>query len=354
MMTCTATSARRATPVATASVSPESNTFIANSPAYRDALIHLERFAKHDVATVLIEGETGTGKTFFARHLHRSSPRAGAVFRTVLMSALDDSLAGSDLFGHVPGAFTDARSARHGHFASANGGTIFLDEINKTSRAIQGKLLSVLENGEFQALGADRNVRVNIRLVAATNVCLEEQVAQGHFLPDLLARFGYFRVRIPPLRERREDIPALVAQIVATRARDFGYAAAPRLDQAFVRTLQAHTWPGNVRQLDAILQRILVDAERASTLTLDHCCGVASYLELSTHVSDGGSPIERTAELFAATQNVSEVARRLGVNRATVQRRLAKRAQDVSSVVPHAAGSAAASDAACGSSELRC
>jgi DNA-binding NtrC family response regulator len=348
-MTYAATSARWPTyggpPPILSTLDPS---FVTNSAKYREALDQLDRFAKHDSATVLIEGESGTGKSFFARHLHRCSPRADRVYRQVLMSALEDSLAGSDLFGHVQGAFTDARKVRQGHFASANGGTVFLDEIHKTSLAIQGKLLGVLEHGDFYALGEDRPTRVDVRIVAATNVSLEECVTRERFLPDLLARFGCFRVRIPPLRERREDIAALAAQIVATRANRFAYDAPPSLDSSLVRTLQERDWPGNVRQLDNVLQRMLVDAEGATLLTLDHCAGVAEYVGLALPTPVSSSAMDRTVELFAETNNVSEVARQLGVDRSTVQRRLRRASRQLESNVLHAAPQDAASHAARG------
>jgi sigma54-dependent transcription regulator len=189
------------------------------SSAYQAALLRLVRFARDDTAPILIEGESGTGKTTLARLVHAQSPRAKGPFQNVVLSALDDGIAASELFGHVAGAFTDARRTRAGHFVSANGGTLFLDEIGKTSLRLQSKLLHALEYGEIRPVGSDREVRVNSRVVAATNIDLTQLVSTNAFLPDLRARLMAFRVTIPPLRERRTDIPGLVVESVRHHAR---------------------------------------------------------------------------------------------------------------------------------------
>src|SRR5882672_9708402 len=149
------------------------------SATFRRTLAQLERFARDRRATILLVGESGTGKTTLARHIHQASPRADRAFQRVVLSTLDDALAGSELFGHVSGAYTDARQSRPGQFASANGGTVFLDEIGKSSLSVQQKLLHVVEYGEFRPVGADREVLVDVRLVAATNLSLEDAVADG-------------------------------------------------------------------------------------------------------------------------------------------------------------------------------
>jgi two-component system response regulator HydG len=190
----------------------------------------------------------------------------------VVLSTLDDNLAASDLFGHVRGAYTDARHQRSGCFSSASGGTLFLDEIGKASASVQRKLLHAIERREIWPVGSDRAVRIDVRLVAATNVPLEQLVATAGFLPDLLARLNAFRVRIPPLRERAGDIPALVEQFLEARATQCGYTdGTPSVDARLLQVLQAASWPNNLRQLDAAMHRILVDSDGASELTLAHC-----------------------------------------------------------------------------------
>jgi DNA-binding NtrC family response regulator len=241
------------------------------SAAYRRALALLELFAGDGSATILLVGEPGTGKSTLAQFVHDRSPRGAQPFRRVMLSSLDDSLAASELFGHVPGAYTDARHARAGQLASANGGTLFLDEIGKASRAVQHRLVQVLERGTFTPVGSDREVRVDVRLVAATNVPLESLVERERFLPDLLDRIGVFEVKLPPLRERRADIPLLAMQAVAEHSRRSGREPVPRIHPELMEALRRAEWPGNIRQLSGAMHRMLVVSQGASELTLAHC-----------------------------------------------------------------------------------
>ncbi|MFL5576860.1 MAG: sigma 54-interacting transcriptional regulator [Gemmatimonadaceae bacterium] len=292
----------------------------ARSAAFRSTLAAIERYARHPRATVLLEGETGTGKTYLASLLHTLSPRRGKPFQTVVLASLDDGLAGSDLFGHVPGAFTDARHGRVGHFVSANGGTLFLDEIGQASLTIQRKLLHAVEHKEIWPVGTDRAVRVDVRLVAASNVPLETLVERERFLPDLLPRLSAFRVRIPPLRERRADIPDLVDQFVARHASQCGYRTPPDVDPDLMEVLRRAPWPYNVRQLDAVVQRILVDAEGAAALTPAHLADdFDGPTDRVSREPDLGARIESA---LAATGSISGAARKLNVARSTVQRHL--------------------------------
>ncbi len=290
------------------------------SNAFIKVLRQAERFARAGCVPILIQGESGTGKTQLARHLHRASARAGKPFQTVVLSALDDSLANSELFGHVSGAFTDARSTRTGHFASANGGTLFLDEIGKASLAVQQKLLHAVEYREIRAVGSDRDLRVDVRIIAATNVSLDALVREARFLPDLEARLSTFRIRLPSLRERRADIPILVEQCIRARARDYGYSRPPMVSSALVFALQRATWTNNVRQLDATVQRILVDAEGADPLTLDHCIDDLEYLRGAA--AEGGMPltVDRVSAAIERAGSVTGAARLLGVDRTTIHR----------------------------------
>lgn len=295
----------------------------ARSAAFREALERIERYARHPHATVLLEGETGTGKTYVASLLHSLSPRKSRPFQTVVLAALDDGLAGSDLFGHVAGAFTDARQSRVGHFVSASGGTLFLDEIGQASLGVQRKLLHAVEHKEVWPVGTDRAVRVDVRLVLATNVSLEALAASGRFLPDLVPRLSAFRVRLPALRERRADIPDLVADFVRRHAPACGYDApfTPAIDSALMTALQRAPWPYNVRELDAVVQRLLVEADGAPVLTCEHLPpdfeGVPATPSDRAH-----SMSERLTRALAETGSVSGAARKLNVARSTVQRHI--------------------------------
>ena len=289
------------------------------SAAYRRLLAQLDRFARDASATILLEGESGTGKTTLARYVHGRSPRAARPFQQVVLSTIEDPLAGSELFGHISGAYTDARQSRSGQFASANGGTIFLDEIGKASLAMQCKLLHVVEHGEFRPVGSDREMRVDVRLVVATNVSLAEEVVRGRFLPDLYARLCAFRVRIPALRERRADIPLLAQQSLAAHARRSGYGATPRIHADLMDALQRAEWPNNLRQLDAAMHRILVDADGAPELTLAHCedesLGLHAFAEAALPLTP-----ERIADAIRREGSVSAAARVLKVDRTTLHR----------------------------------
>jgi len=289
------------------------------STTYRRLLAQLDRFARDPAATILLEGESGTGKTTLARLIHERSPRASRPFQQIVLSTIEDPLAGSELFGHISGAYTDARQSRHGQFASASGGTVFLDEIAKASKAVQCRLLDVVERGEFRPVGSDRTVRVDVRLVAASNVPLEQEVLAGRFLPDLLARLCAFRVRVPPLRERRADIPMLVGQSLAAHAARCGYGAPPRVHPELMDALQRADWPNNLRQLDCAMHRILVDADGAAELTLDH----VEDERLGLHELAGAGRTltpERIAEAIEREGSISAAARLLRVDRTTIHR----------------------------------
>jgi DNA-binding NtrC family response regulator len=284
------------------------------------------KLAPFDQTPVLIEGESGTGKTYLAQLLHLRSPRARAPLHRVILSALDDNLAASDLFGHLSGAYTDARQSRPGHFVSANGGTLFLDEIGKASPSVQRKLLHAVEHGEVWPVGADRSVRLDVRLVTATNIPLAELVQQGQFLPDLAARLTGFRVRLPALRERREDIPDLVRQFVTLRAPAYGYGQlTPAVSAPLLRLLQGAEWPNNLRQLDSVVQRLLIEAAGDKELTVEHCRADLTFLdddpEQTTREKAAISP-QIVSERLTILGSVTATARSLGVSRWTVYRYL--------------------------------
>ena len=291
------------------------------SAAFRKVVSQIRRFARDDSAPVLIEGESGTGKTQMARALHAWSSRARGPYCMVVLSTLDDTLASSELFGHLVGAFTDARVNRTGLFATANKGTLFLDEIGKASLAVQQKLLNAIEYGEIRPLGSDRDVCVDVRLVAATNVSLDALVAADRFLGDLRARLSAFRVRLPPLRERRDDIPALVERYVRTYCARCGYDQPPAVDDRLMLALSSAAWPNNLRQLSSTIHRLLVDAEGATALTLGHCVDDLAYLrDVPPSEADRALTAAVVDEAIARAQSISGAARILGVDRTTIYR----------------------------------
>jgi DNA-binding NtrC family response regulator len=289
------------------------------SAEYQRVYSRLERFAACDAA-VLLEGEIGTGKTLLARELHALSRRADGPFHQVVLPALDDALASSHLFGHLAGAYTGARENRAGAFVSANRGSLFLDEIGKASRAVQQMLLHVIEYGTFQQVGADRLLAVDIRVIAATNVPLETLVAQDVFLPDLHARLMLFRVRLPALREMRDDIPAIVQSYLEEHARRCGYDIVPRVDRDLLLALTRAPWPYNLRQLWGTIMRLVIEARGSDTITLDHCGDDLGYLRDVARQEEPLTP-ERIEEALGQAGTVSGAARLLGVDRTTLQRR---------------------------------
>jgi DNA-binding NtrC family response regulator len=300
------------------------------SKSYLSAIHRLKRFAAAATVPILIEGEAGTGKTQHATYVHAESPRRSGPFQIAILSALHDTFAESELFGHVIGAFTDARHARVGLFASAGGGTLFLDEIGKASAHVQQLLLHVVEYGEMKPLGADRMVRVDTRLVAATNVSLGVLVDQGRFLPDLRARLATFRVELPPLRDRRLDIPILVEMSLHRHAASAGYQTLPAIHPELMAALEGAPWPDNLRELDATIHRLLIDAEGAPTLTPDLCAGDLGHLRRSQKPARGSLHRAEVEAAIAQAGDKSKAARLLAVDRTTVHRILQREQQELS------------------------
>lgn len=221
------------------------------------AVANLTRIVAPTHATVLLTGETGTGKELVARAVHVLGPRKTGPFIRVNCGALAESLLESELFGHVKGAFTSANENRTGRFEAAHGGTIFLDEINSVSHQLQVKLLRVLQENEFERVGDTRTIQVDCRIVAATNRDLLDEIDEGRFREDLYYRLNVIPINLPPLRERTEDIPALVEHFAAVYAVE-NSRATPKIDPAVFAKLAAYHWPGNVRELQNYVERAIV------------------------------------------------------------------------------------------------
>jgi DNA-binding NtrC family response regulator len=295
---------------------------IAESPAMRPVLKLMERIGPSD-ANVLILGEHGTGKEVVARWLHAASGRAERALVAVNLGGIPEGLFESELLGHVKGAFTDAKGDRVGRFELADGGTLFLDEIANLPLSQQAKLLRVLETGEFERVGASKTQRVNVRVISATNADIHADATAGKFRQDLLFRLNTVELCLPPLRERREDVPLLGTHFLgryATRYRKPITGFAPDAMEALLK----HPWPGNVRELDHTIERAVLMAEatvvRARDLGLDvGVNGAASLDQMSLE------EVERVLiqkALGRAAGNVSEAAKALGLSRSALYRRI--------------------------------
>jgi transcriptional regulator with GAF, ATPase, and Fis domain len=225
------------------------------------------RLVAQSTATVLIEGETGTGKEVVAQAVHRLSPRSTKPFVVLNCAAIPEALLEAELFGHTRGAFTGAVQSRTGRIEAAHGGTLFLDEIGEMPIGLQAKMLRFLENGEIQRVGDNETVRVDVRVVAATHQPLEERAISGDFRLDLYHRLAVFPIDIPPLRERLADIPALSEHFLALMGR-----VSPRktLSAQALGKLYGHDWPGNVRELGHVLERASILAEDSPILLAEH------------------------------------------------------------------------------------
>jgi DNA-binding NtrC family response regulator len=297
---------------------------IAESPAMKPVLQVIERVGPSD-ANVLITGENGSGKQVVAQALHAASTRAGRPMVTVNAGGLSEGVFESELFGHVKGAFTDAKTDRMGRFELADGGTLFLDEIANVSPKQQARLLRVLETGELERVGSSRTRRVNVRILSATNADLNEEVTAGRFRQDLLFRLNTIEVRVPPLRQRREDVAILAASFLRLHARHYRKNVTG-FDPAAMQTMLDHSWPGNVRELDHAVERGVLMAQgelvRAADLALRSATGTGSARQLE----DMGLEevefylIKKALAKFGG--NVSQAAQALGLSRSALYRRI--------------------------------
>jgi transcriptional regulator with GAF, ATPase, and Fis domain len=307
------------------------------SDGLRRVFQQLDRIIESELP-VLIAGESGTGKELIARAIHFNGPRKDKPFVTENCAALPDTLLESELFGHTRGAFTGAHRAKKGLLEQADGGTLLLDEIGDMSPEMQKKLLRVLQEGEFRAIGSDTQVKVNVRMIAASHRNLEQLVAEGKFREDLFYRVNVLTVSLPPLRERREDIPLLAEALLARAAREAGHPV-PFVPREVVAALVAHDWPGNVRELENEMRRIVVlanDEVRLEHLSasvrerramhLPSSAGSASN-DFGGSIRDQVAGLERRsieAALHSVNGNKSRAAKVLGISRFALQRKLDK------------------------------
>jgi DNA-binding NtrC family response regulator len=297
--------------------------FIANSPAMAPALDILERIAPSD-ASVLITGENGVGKGVYAKALHQRSLRADKSFVTVNMAGLPEGVFESEMFGHVKGAFTDAKSDRVGRFEMAKDGTLFLDEIANLPMSQQQKILRALETREFERVGGTRTIRSNARIITATNANLEAKVKEGHFRMDLLYRLNTVNVELPPLSKRKEDLLPLAEHFLKTYSEKYRKTL-KGFSESAANALHSYAWPGNVRELMHAVERgaLMAKGEFVETDNL----GLSGNASRTSHDLDLMSLEEVEAYLMKralarADGKASEAAETLGLSRSAFYRRM--------------------------------
>jgi len=303
---------------------PKRPPFIAEAASMQPVLELIAQVGPSD-ANVLITGENGSGKEVVAQLLHGSSSRAAATLIAVNTGGLPEGTFESELFGHVKGAFTDARADRIGRFEMADGGCIFLDEIANVPLRQQAKLLRVLESGEMERVGSSRTRKVDARVLSATNADLRAMVASGEFRADLLFRLNTVEIHLPPLRERREDIPLLAAHFLAQLKQRYKKDV-KGFEPSAMQAMQRYAWPGNVRELEHCVERALLLArgamiETANLALIDHSSATPSLDDMSLEEVEA-MLVRKTLARFSG--NVSQSAESLGLSRAALYRRMEK------------------------------
>ncbi|HET9265027.1 MAG TPA: sigma-54 dependent transcriptional regulator [Vicinamibacterales bacterium] len=303
----------------------EAPRMIGAAPVFQQAVQQATRVARSDV-TVLLSGESGTGKELLAAHIHRESPVSAGPFVKVNCAAIPTELIESELFGHEKGAFTGAATSRRGKFELADGGTIFLDEIGDLHEASQAKLLRILQDGELQRVGGERSIRVATRVVAATNRQLDELVANARFRQDLYYRLSVVPIRVPPLRERLQDVAELVPYFLSEFCARNNFRART-IDPDVVPQLERYAWPGNVRELKNVVERmaILTPGDRITAESIP----VEVRLHQPARAAAGLQEVRDAAERDRIRQaleetdwNVSGAARLLGTERTALHKRI--------------------------------
>ncbi len=317
-------------------VAPQRREVLAESKLMRDVLNFTKRVAASEAATILLEGENGTGKDLIAKTLHYESMRRGEAFIAINCAAIPDTLLESELFGYEKGAFTDARAQKRGIFELADKGTLFLDEIGEIPLMLQAKLLRVLEEQSFRRLGGLKDIQLNLRVIAATNRTLRDQVAAGHFRQDLYFRLNVIHITIPALRERREDIVPLARFFVKHYNEKFKRQIEGIMPEA-AHMLIEHDWPGNVRELRNAIERAMI-LEESRMITpeslpmsiAEHPMAVAMAVNAPTLMPDSGMSLaDHERHLLAqalekSNGNQTQAARLLHITRDTLRYKMKK------------------------------
>jgi len=313
-----------------------SNGIVGNSPVMKALDCQIDIAARNDL-TVLITGESGTGKELVARAIHNCSQRAASPFITFNCGAITESLLESELFGYERGAFTGANQDRSGLFEAANRGTIFLDEIGEMSTACQVKLLRVLQERAVRHVGGHRELPVDVRVITATNRDVRQEIALGRFRQDLFYRIAVLTISTPPLRERASDIPLLVEYFLGEAAREMKRLNAPRIEPTAIAALSMYTWPGNVRQLQHIIERLVAstrDREQITTAAVHQALQAVNLFENSPQVPMIFREDDSLEEFLdrivlalynhfrALTGSHSQAARALRISRSTLYQRV--------------------------------
>ena len=300
--------------------------FIGKSRAIQEVFASINKVAKTD-ANVLILGENGTGKELVARALHRQSPRADEVFISVDMGALSETLFESELFGHVKGAFTDAKENRAGRFEVASGGTLFLDEIGNLPMTLQAKLLGVIETRTVTRLGSNKSVPVDVRLICATNLPIHEMVTTNEFRQDLLYRINTVEIQIPALRERSEDIALLVEHFLKIYSKKY-HKPQKRMSAGTLKKLEKYHWPGNVRELQHAIERAVIMSETTVLQPSDFFFPSQESKEeglvFDTYNLEEVEKATIRRVLSRHGGNISQASKELGLSRTSLYRRLEK------------------------------
>ena len=298
------------------------NMYWGNSPAMQQLRLLVEKVASTD-ANILITGENGTGKEMIAREIHRLSNRSHEVMISVDMGAVTETLFESELFGHVKGAFTDAREDRAGKFEAANKGTLFLDEIGNLSYALQAKLLTALQNRKITRVGSNKPIDTDIRLICATNRNIQEMVQQNHFREDLLYRINTIHIEIPPLRERREDIVPLAEYFLKKYSSKYGKNC--NMLPATQEKLQEYKWPGNIRELQHAIEKAVIMCEGNTIKPSDFFFKTVTttFIDKNETLEDMEKQMIQHA-LDRSNGNLSAVATQLGITRQTLYNKMKK------------------------------
>ena len=294
------------------------------SPAMQRLLTMIKKVAVTD-ANVLITGENGTGKELIAKMIHRYSPRAAETLIIVDMGAVTETLFESELFGHVKGAFTDAKADRSGKFEAADGGSLFLDEIGNLSYPLQAKLLSALQTRHITRVGSNKSISVDIRLISATNKNLFKSVKKGEFREDLLYRINTIHLEVPPLRERREDIPQLADFFLRRLARKYGKSDLKLGEKALCK-LESYAWPGNVRELEHAIEKAVILSDNQELQPNDFYMRTpdeTSFVVESLTLEEMEKILIEKA-LRKYDNNISAVAAELGISRPTLYSKIRK------------------------------